>query len=67
MDDQTATRSKVVIFRKGSWRFHEYRDAITSPIFRENIAQYLDAEATHSDPLQAKYFYAGSCARYMFE
>lgn len=56
-------------FKQVSWTWGEYVEAISSEEFYNSIADMLDAPCIVDSPLgklRAKFFYAGSCARFMF-
>lgn len=47
------------IFHQWSWRYIEYANALENDEFRNSLAQEIDPNT--------KYFYAGGCARFMFQ
>jgi hypothetical protein len=49
----------IRIFRQWSWRYIEYEEALENDEFRNSLAQEIDP--------RTKYFYAGGCARFMFQ
>ena len=55
-------------FCQWSWGIEEYLNALKDPGFRGSIAPRLgDIHATPERNLEAKFYYAGGCARYMFQ
>jgi len=68
--DQDSETVKIRVFRQWSWTLDEYLAATKNSEFLALISPYLDAPSEKSgctsDKIQAKYYYAGGCARYMF-
>jgi hypothetical protein len=63
-------REHVVGFRTFSWTLNEYKDGMRIEEFAESVDDYLDAISTDSsldERIEAKFFIAGGCARFMFE
>ena len=63
-------KNRIKCFHQISWTFEEYKEAIKSKKFYSNVQRALDASDTAKDILSrlgAKFFYAGGCARYMFQ
>jgi hypothetical protein len=61
---------KIGIFKQWSWTYDEYCAAIGDPIFANGVSSMLDASTSATsieEKVEAKYFLAGGCARYMFE
>lgn len=58
-------------FRQTSWSLDEYRGAMSDKDFAVSVEKYLDADPqpneSPKDIVGSKYFYAGGCARAMFE
>ena len=56
-------------FIQYSWTWEEYVSAVTHPAFVSNVWPCLDSSDSSDaiDRLQAKYYYAGGCARFMFQ
>lgn len=61
---------KIGIFEQWSWTYDEYVASIQNPEFSRSVEGILDASASAlsiENKLEAKFFLAGGCARYMFE
>ena len=69
-EDEEATISNFTV---GSWTLQQYQDACEDEAFFEQVQQNLmcpgsETVTTNKDQLVlSKYFYAGGCARWMFE
>ena len=72
----------VRYFNQYSWKFEDYETALSNSEFKRSVATQLfprtdttalgsipleKLEADAPDNLKAKYFYAGGCARFMFQ
>jgi hypothetical protein len=66
--DQEASQCDQSIFRQWSWDLCEYQTAMKNENFRSSVTAYMDAPMDGFDgEIEAKFFYAGGSARYMFE
>jgi hypothetical protein len=66
-NDQNATYGDQAVFRQWSWKLEEYRIAMSDSRFHASVEQFMDAPRNDiKDPADAKFYYAGGCARYMF-
>lgn len=45
----------------------EYTSALTSQEFRDKMSRFLDSDSEYVDALEAKFYYGGGSARYMFD
>lgn len=69
---QDDKQARINNFTVGSWSFKQYKDACTNMEFFAQVKDKLrcpgvEADANMEQYLLAKYFYAGSCARWMFD
>jgi hypothetical protein len=70
--DEKSTLKDVKTFTQVAWTLDEYRRAMKNPTFSGSVERFLDADlqagaSSSSDSVAAKYFFAGGCARAMFE
>ena len=60
---------RLEVFEVDSWSLEEYKDCVSNPNFMEQVRSVLDSAITimtDEDLLLSKYYFAGSCCRYMF-
>ena len=66
-NDDNVDYNGRALFRQWSWRLTEYKVAMSNSAFFSSVAESMDApEEFGDDPIDAKFFFAGGCARYMF-
>ena len=60
----------ILIYRQHSWSWQEYCEAVSNPVFANIVSPSLDASKSADslqEKLEAKFYFAGGCARYMLE
>ena len=64
-------RFKLKVFEVYSWSLEEYEDCVSNYDFMKHVQSVLDSSITTTnttkDLILSKYYFAGSCCRYMFQ